>query len=78
MKNFYQNKMRTRFVKLLKILIKIGIMGLVMTGLILINKYISNANGSERRRPENVVRESGKTVFHYIQSRGKFTSSSTS
>jgi hypothetical protein len=48
MKNFYQNKMRTRLVKLLKILIKIGIMMLVMTGLILINKYISNANGSEK------------------------------
>ena len=40
--------MGTRFIKLLKILIKIGIMGLVMTGLILINKYISNADGSEK------------------------------
>jgi hypothetical protein len=52
--------MGTRFVKLLKILIKIGIMGLVMTGLILINKYISNANGSEKegRKPslERVVK----------------------
>ncbi len=41
--------METRLVKLLKILIKIGIMGLVMTGLILINKkYMSNADGSEK------------------------------
>jgi hypothetical protein len=40
--------MGTRFIKLLKILIKIGIMMLVMTGLILINKYISNADGSEK------------------------------
>jgi hypothetical protein len=52
--------MGTRFIKLLKILIKIGIMGLVMTGLILINKYISSANESEKegRKPslERVVK----------------------
>lgn len=52
--------MGTRFIKLLKILIKIGIMMLVMTGLILMNKYISNANGSEKegRKPslERVVK----------------------
>jgi len=52
--------METRFIKLLKILIKIGIMGLVMTGLILINKYINSANGSEKegRKPslERVVK----------------------
>ena len=52
--------MGTRFVKLLKILIKIGIMMLVMTGLILVSKYISNANGSEKegRKPslERVVK----------------------
>jgi len=42
-KNFYQNKMGTRFIKLLKILIKIAIMGLVMAGIILINeKYMMN------------------------------------
>ncbi len=40
--------MGTRFIKLLKILIKIGIMMLIMTVLILINKYISNADGSEK------------------------------
>jgi hypothetical protein len=44
--------MEIRLVKLLKILIKIGIMGLVMTGLILINKYISSANGSEKKGRE--------------------------
>ncbi|MHC4268308.1 MAG: hypothetical protein ACYSTS_07560 [Planctomycetota bacterium] len=38
-----------RFIKLLKILIKIGIMFLVMAGLILINKkYMSNADGREK------------------------------
>jgi|ETNmetMinimDraft_11_1059920.scaffolds.fasta_scaffold225558_2 hypothetical protein len=41
--------MRTRFIKLLKILIKIAIMGLVMAGIILVNKkYMSNADGSEK------------------------------
>jgi len=40
----------TRFIKLAKILIKIGIMFLVMAGLILINKkYMSNADGCEKR-----------------------------
>jgi hypothetical protein len=35
--------------RLLMVLIKIAIMGLVMTGLILINiKYMSNADGSEK------------------------------
>ncbi|MGR3294298.1 MAG: hypothetical protein ACUZ9M_09820 [Candidatus Scalindua sp.] len=45
----------TRFTKLLKILIKIGIMMLVMTGLILFNKNISNANGSEKE---------GRKIYH--------------
>lgn len=41
--------MGTRFIKLLKILIKIAIMGLVMAGIILVNeKYMSNADGSEK------------------------------
>ncbi len=40
----------TRFIKLVKILIKIGIMFLVMTGIILINrKYMSNADGCEEK-----------------------------
>ena len=48
--------MGTRFIKLLKILIKVGIMFLVMTGLILINKkYMSNADGSERE---------GRKIYH--------------
>ncbi len=39
-----------RFIKLLKILIKIGIMFLIMTGLILINrKYMSSVEGCEKR-----------------------------
>ena len=41
--------MQTRITKLLKILVRIVIMGLVMTGIILINKkYVSNAEGSEK------------------------------
>ncbi len=41
--------MGTRFIKLLKILINIAIMGLVMAGIILVNeKYMSNADGSEK------------------------------
>ncbi len=40
---------RTRCIRLLKVLIKIGIMFLVMTGLILITKkYMSNADGCEQ------------------------------
>ncbi len=41
--------MGTRAGKLMWILIKIAIMGLIMTGIILINKkYTSNADGSEK------------------------------
>ena len=41
--------MGTRAGKLMWILIKIAIMGLVMTGIILINrKYMSSAEGSEK------------------------------
>lgn len=48
-KELLSSKIRIRAVRLMKILIKIAIMGLVMTGLILINKkYMSNADGSER------------------------------
>jgi len=39
----------TRLGRLLKILFKIAVMGLVMAGLILINKkYMNNADGSEK------------------------------
>ncbi len=41
--------MGTRIGKLMWILIKIAIMGLIMTGIILINrKYMSDADGSEK------------------------------
>jgi hypothetical protein len=41
--------MGTRIGKLMWILIKIAIMGLIVTGIILINKkYMSNAEGSEK------------------------------
>ncbi|MBT4730927.1 hypothetical protein HOB87_03035 [Candidatus Woesearchaeota archaeon] len=41
--------MGTRAGKLMWILIKIAIMGLIMTGIILINrKYMSDAEGSEK------------------------------
>jgi hypothetical protein len=41
--------MGTRINKLLKILVKIALMGLIMTGIILINKkYMSSAEGSEK------------------------------
>ncbi len=41
--------MQTRITKLTMILIKIAIMGLIMAGIILINKkYMSNAEGSEK------------------------------
>ena len=41
--------MGTRIGKLMWILIKIAIMGLIMTGIILINrKYMSDAEGSEK------------------------------
>ncbi|GAX60280.1 hypothetical protein SCALIN_C10_0040 [Candidatus Scalindua japonica] len=42
--------MGTRFIKLLKILIKIAIMGLVMAGIILINRScMQKSEGSEKR-----------------------------
>ncbi len=47
----------TRFIKLVKILIKIGVMFLVMTGLLLINKkYMSNAGGCEKKGQEQPIR----------------------
>lgn len=50
--------MGTRIVKLLKILIKISVMLLVMTGLILINKkYMSNADGSEKKGQKTSLEE---------------------
>ena len=41
--------LQTRIIKLTKILFKIAIMGLIMTGIILINKkYMSDVEGSEK------------------------------
>ncbi len=52
----------TRFIKLVKILIKIGIMFLVMTGLILINKkYLSNAGGCEKKNQIKTLEIAGTT-----------------
>ncbi len=52
----------TRFIKLVKILIKIGIMFLVMTGLILINKkYLSNADGCEKKNQIKTLEIAGTT-----------------
>jgi len=52
--------MGTRIGKLMWILIKIAIMGLIMTGIILINKkYMDNADGSEKRVSINITCHSG-------------------
>ena len=41
--------MENRIIKLMNILFKIAIMGLIMAGIILINKkYMNNAEGSEK------------------------------
>ncbi len=41
--------MENRIIKLMKILFKIAIMGLIIAGIILINKkYMNNAEGSEK------------------------------
>ncbi len=55
--------MGTRIVKLLKILIKIGIMLLIMTGLVLFNRYISNANGSEKEGQKTSLGKMTKPKF---------------
>ncbi len=52
--------MGTRIGKLMWILIKIAIMGLIMAGIILINrKYMSDAEGSEKRVSKNITCHSG-------------------
>ena len=54
----------TRLVRLLVILIKIGIMGLIITGLILISKkYMSNADGSEREGQNTSIERVVKPGF---------------
>ncbi len=48
--------MGTRIEKLMWILIKIAIMGLIMTGIILINKkYMSNADGSGKDGQKTLI-----------------------
>ncbi len=48
--------MGTRIEKLMWILIKIAIMGLIMAGIILINKkYMSDAEGSEKNGHEMLI-----------------------
>ncbi len=50
-------QMRIRIEKLTKILVKIAVMGLIMAGIILINKrYMSSAEGSEKREAKKQVR----------------------
>ena len=52
--------LQTRITKLTMILMKIAIMGLIMVGIILINKkYMSNAEGSEKRVSKNTTCHSG-------------------
>jgi len=48
--------MGTRIGKLMWILIKIAIMGLIMTGIILINKkYMNSADGSEKNSQKTSI-----------------------
>lgn len=61
MKYNKENQMGTRIVKLLRILIKISIMLLIMTGLVLFNRYISNANGSEKEGQKTSLEKEAKT-----------------
>jgi len=63
--------MQTRITKLTIILIKIALMGLVMTGIILINKkYVSNAEGSEKDGHgisiERVIKQGSIYDFVYL------------
>ncbi len=57
--------MGTRIGKLSKILLKIAIMGLIMTGIILINKkYMSNADGCERNGQKISIERVEKPRFN--------------
>ncbi len=70
--------METRIVKLLKILIKIAIMLLVMTGIILINRsYMKNADGSETDgRRVLIERVSKEGLITYSQGETRHINSS--
>ncbi len=63
--------MGTRIGKLMWILIKIAIMGLIMTGIILINKkYMSNADGSEKVGQKTLIERAIKPGFN-TETRGE-------
>ncbi len=57
----------TRFKRLLKMLIKVSIMFIVMTGLILINKkFLNNADGYEKNgqiKSLEIVEATGSNVY---------------
>ncbi len=57
--------MGTRIGKLMWILIKIAIMGLVMAGIILINrKYMSDAEGSEKGSQKTSIERAVESGFN--------------
>jgi hypothetical protein len=57
--------MGTRIGKLMWILIKIAIMGLIMTGIILINrKYMSDAEGSEKDGQKTSIERAVESEFN--------------
>ena len=57
--------LQTRIIKLTKILFKIAIMGLIMTGIILINKkYMSDAEGSEKEGQKISIERVEKPLFN--------------
>jgi hypothetical protein len=66
-----ENKMEIKFMgtragKLMWILIKIAIMGLIMTGIILINrKYMSDAEGSEKDGQKMSIEKAIQTEFNH-------------
>ncbi len=58
--------LQTRITKLTKILFKIAIMGLIMTGIILINKkYMSDAEGSEKEGQKISIERVEKPRFNF-------------
>ena len=57
--------LQTRITKLTNILFKIAIMGLIMTGIILINKkYMSDAEGSEKEGQKISIERVEKPLFN--------------
>ena len=57
--------LQTRIIKLTKILFKIAIMGLIMTGIILINKkYMSDAEGSVKASQKTSIERMADYNFY--------------